>query len=134
MDVNLGDGDFIQPPLDKVPNSRKTPRSINDVKFAHGFRVTILSDCGCFGDIVSYFVELPQADTLQVEDGARCLYQLALDKAAGRESFEGASLVFRDQLFQEAFLCSDSIKSLDIYVAESLYVNGSTILQRFDTR
>ncbi len=42
--INLVDGDLVQPGLDQPPNGVECPGRVDDVEFAHGLGITVLTD------------------------------------------------------------------------------------------
>ena len=70
QDLDLANGNLIQPRLDQSPNGREQIGSINDVKFAHALWVLILANEGCPAKIVLDIVEVAERDVFEVKDSA----------------------------------------------------------------
>ena len=126
--IDLGDRHLVQPGLDNRPHGRKRPGCINDVKLAHALWVAILPDTGRLKDVILDADKRGNADALEVHDGAR-----GLDGVPNRLGARGQTLgeeffVLKDEPAELAVLGRDQVECGDVDFAETLDVDGSTVL------
>ena len=70
QDLDLANGDLIQPGLDQSPNGREQIGSVDDVEFTHALWVPILANGRSLANIVLDADEVAERDVFEVKNGA----------------------------------------------------------------
>lgn len=99
-DVDLRDSHFVKPWLDERPDGRKQVWRVDDVKFPHALRISILANAGRLRDIILDLVELAQADVVEIENRARRLHRVSNLCAACRKSLIEELFVLQNEPLQ----------------------------------
>ena len=99
-DLDLADGDLVEPELDDAPHGGECPRRVYDVEFAHDLWVAVLADGGRPGDVVLHAVKVGKRHALQVQDRAERLYGVTHHPRRRRHALARRPLVLTDQPLQ----------------------------------
>ena len=129
-DVDLGNGDGVEPALDDAPNGRETPRGVDHIQLAEALGVVVLGDNGGLLDIGVNLGNLADRDTLEVHDSAACLEEVAGLAGASGKTGIGDALVLDSKVGKHALSGSDLVHSVQVDTAKSLDVDRSAILCR----
>jgi hypothetical protein len=127
-DVNLGDGDRVEPALDDAPNGGEAPRSVDHVQLAQTLGVVVLGDDRGLLDVGVDLGDLADGNTLEIHDSAACLEEVASLAGASRKTGIGDALVLDSQVGKHALSGGDLVHGVQVDTAKSLDVDGSTIL------
>ena len=68
--IDLADGDLVEPWLNEPPDGAKPPWGIYDVEFAHAFGIVFLAYLGGLVDIILDCHKVGESDVVEIEDGA----------------------------------------------------------------
>jgi hypothetical protein len=129
-DVDLLDGDGIEPALDHAPDTAETPGGVDDVEPAQTLGVVVLAEVAGGADVAVDLAGLADADALEVHDGAAGLQQGAGFAAAGWQAWVGYALVLDGQVHEHAFLGRDLVHGCQVDATELLDVDWSAVLFR----
>lgn len=125
--LDLVDGDGVEPALDDGPDSGEDVGRVDDVELAHRLRVVVLTDVGGLLNVSGDLPELRDTDVLKVHDGAGSLDELLLVSGADGKTFSLELFVLDDELLDLTFWSGDLVKSLEIELAELLNVDRTTV-------
>lgn len=126
--VDLGDGDGIEPALDNTPNGGETPRGVDHVQLAETLGVVVLGDDRGLSDVRVNLGNLGDGNALEIHDGAACLEEVAGLAGAGRKTGIGDALVLDSEVQEHAISAGDLVHGGQINTTKGLDVDGSSIL------
>ena len=129
-DVDLGDGNFVEPTLDDVPDGREGPRCVDDVELAHRLRVAVLADRRRLENVILDAVEVGERHAREVEDRARRLDRVARRARACGEAVAQAALVLPHEPLQLTVDGGEGVQSLDVEFSKTLDVYWPPVLRR----
>lgn len=131
-DVDLLDGDGVQPALDNAPHGREAPGSVDEEQLAQTLGVVVLGDDRGLADVRVHLGNLGQGDALEVHDGAARLEEVAGLAGAGGQTGVSHALVFDGKVGKHAVGGRDLVHGVQVNAAEGLDVNGAAILVKPD--
>lgn len=131
-DVDLLDGDGVQPALDNAPHGREAPGSVDEEQLAQTLGVVVLGDDRGLADVRVHLGNLGQGDALEVHDGAARLEEVAGLAGAGGQTGVSHTLVFDGKIGEHAVGGRDLVHGIQVNAAEGLDVNGAAILVKPD--
>lgn len=127
-DVDLGDGDGVEPGLDDVPDGAEAPGRVDEVELAETLGVVVLRERRGLLDVAEDRGRLGQTDALEIHDGAAGFEAGAgLARARGQARI-GEALVLDGKVGKHALGCCDLVHGVQVDLAELLDVDGATIL------
>lgn len=127
-DVDLGNGDGVEPSLDDVPDGAEAPGRVDEVELAEALGVVVLREGGGLLDVAEDLGGLGEADALQVHDGAARLEEDAGLAGAGGQAGVGETLVLDSKVGKHALGCCDLVHGIQIDLAKLLDVDRAAIL------
>jgi hypothetical protein len=127
-DVDLGNGDGVQIALDNAPDSRETPRGVDDIQLAETLGVVVLGDDGSLLDVGVNLRNLADGDTLEVHNSAACLEEVTSLAGASGKTGIGNALVLDSKVLKHTISGGDLVHSVQVDTAKSLDVDWSAIL------
>lgn len=113
-DVDLANGDLVEPDLDDGPHGAERPRRVDDVELAHDLRVAVLPDRRRRHDVLPDAVKVGERDALQVQDRAECLHRVPDRARGGGHARRQRTLVLADQPVQQPFLRRDRVERSNV--------------------
>lgn len=128
--VDLGNGDGVQPALNDAPDSGETPRGVDHIQLAKALGVVVLRDDGSLLDVGVDLGNLADGDTLEVHDSAACLEEVTGLAGASGKTRIGDALVLDSKVGKHTLGGGDLVHSVQVDTAKSLDVDGSAILYR----
>lgn len=127
-DVNLLDGDGVEPALDDTPDGGESPGGVDHVQLTQTFRVVVLGDGGGLTDVGVDGGDLGDGDTLEIHDGAAGLKEAAGLAGTGGQTGVGDQFVLDGKVLQHALGGGDLVHGSQVDATKGLDVDGATIL------
>lgn len=127
-DVDLGDGDGVEPGLDDVPDGAEAPGRVDEVELAETLGVVVLREGRRLLDVAEDLGGLGETDALEVHNGAARLEEDAGLARAGGQARVGQTLVLDGQVGKHALGCCDLVHGSQVDLAKLLDVDGAAIL------
>lgn len=128
-DVDLLNGDGVEPALDDTPNGGESPRGVDHVQLTQTLRVVVLGDGGGLTDVGVDGGDLGDGDTLEVHDGAAGLEEAAGLAGTGGQAGVGDQFVLDGKVLQHALGGGDFVHGSQVDATKGLDVDGATILR-----
>lgn len=127
--VNLLDGDGIEPALDDAPDGREAPGGIDEEKLAQALGVVVLGDDGSLTNVGVDGWDLGQSYALEVHDGAASLQKMTGLAGTGGQTGIGDALVLDGKVGKHALGGGDFVHGSQINATKGLDVDGTAILK-----
>jgi hypothetical protein len=127
------DGDLrhrhrVKPAANDTPDGGEAPRCVDDIEFAHAFRVAVLTNCTGLVDVFFDPIEGPEADILEVKDCAGRLDWMTDRRTTCGYTVRQELLVLIDELFKHPFLGGGLVQGINVKLPKLLDVNRPAVL------
>lgn len=129
QNVNLLDGDGVEPALDGVPYTAEAPGGVDQVHLTQTLGVVVLRHGRCLLDVRVHLGNLGDTDALEVHDGAASLEELAGLARAGGQTRVGEALVLNGEVGQHALGRGDLVHRGQVDATHLLNIDRTTILE-----
>lgn len=127
-DVDLLDGDGVEPALDYTPDGGESPGSVDHVQLTQTLRVVVLGYGGGLTDVGVDGGDLGDGDTLEIHNGAAGLEEAASLAGTGGQTGVGDQFVLDSEVLQHALGGGDLVHGCQVDATKGLDVDGAAIL------